>query len=73
MEKLPPELLAFFKEHGAKGERIGDKRCLETMTPEKRAARAKKASKAVAEARKAKARWRRGPQKRVASGNGPVP
>jgi hypothetical protein len=47
-------MLKFFKEQGAKGERIGAKRSLETMTPEERAARAKKASKAAA-ARRAKA------------------
>lgn len=56
MKKLPPDVLKFFKEQGAKGGRIGGKRSLETMTPEERAARAKKASKAAAKARKAKAK-----------------
>lgn len=54
MKRLPPDVLKFFKDQGAKGGRIGGKRALETMTPEQRAARAKKASKAAAEARKAK-------------------
>jgi hypothetical protein len=56
VKKLPPDVLAFFKEQGAKGGRIGGKRSLETMTPEQRAARAKKASQAAAKARKAKAK-----------------
>jgi uncharacterized protein YdaU (DUF1376 family) len=56
VKKLPPDILKFFKEQGAKGGRIGGKRSLETMTAEQRAARAKKASKAAAEARKAKAK-----------------
>lgn len=55
MKRLPPDVLKFFKDQGAKGGRIGGKRALETMTAEQRAARAKKASKAAAEARKAKA------------------
>ena len=56
MKKLPPDVLKFFKEQGAKGGRIGGKRALETMTPEERTARAKKASKFAAAARKAKAK-----------------
>jgi hypothetical protein len=55
VKKLPPDVLAFFKEQGAKGGRIGGKRALETMTPEQRVARAAKASKAAAAARTAKA------------------
>jgi len=42
-KKLPPEVLEFFRKQGAKGGRIGGKRSLETMTPEQRSARAKKA------------------------------
>ena len=73
MEKLPPEVLAFFKEQGAKGGRIGGKRSLETMTAEQRVARAKKASDAAAEARKAKAtKARRNAWKPMASDSGPV-
>jgi hypothetical protein len=42
-KKLPPDILEFFREQGAKGGKIGGKRSLETMTPEARTARAKKA------------------------------
>lgn len=56
-EKLPPEVLEYFRKEGAKGGKIGGKiggkRSLETMTPEERTARAKKASAAAAAARKA--------------------
>ena len=54
-EKLPPEVLEYFRKEGAKGGKIGGKiggkRSLETMTPEQRTARAKKASDAAAAAR----------------------
>ena len=57
-KKLPPEVLDFFRKQGAKGGKIGGKvggkRSLETMTPEERSARAKKAAAASAIARKAK-------------------
>jgi hypothetical protein len=52
-KKLPPEVLEFFRKQGAKGGKIGGKRSLETMTPEERATRAKKASDAAVVARKA--------------------
>jgi hypothetical protein len=55
VKKLPPDVLKFFKEQGAKGGRIGGKRALETMTPEQRTERARKASKFAAAARRAKA------------------
>ena len=42
------------REIGSKGGKIGGKRSLETMTPEQRSARAKKASDAAAEKRTAK-------------------
>jgi hypothetical protein len=42
------------REIGAKGGKIGGKRSLETMTPEERTARAKKASLAAAKKRTAK-------------------
>jgi hypothetical protein len=42
-KKLPPDVLEYFRKEGAKGGRIGGKRSLETMTPEERSARAKKA------------------------------
>ncbi len=51
-------------ELGKKGGKIGGKRSLETMTPEERSARAKKASLAAAKARKAK---KRGATKRRAT------
>ena len=68
VRKLPSDVLKFFKEQGARGRRIGGKRSLETITAEQRSARARKASKAAAEARKAKGTTR----KRVASGDGPL-
>jgi hypothetical protein len=52
--RLPPDVLAFFRQQGAIGGRIGGKRSLDTMTPEERAARAKTASKAAVAVRKAK-------------------
>jgi hypothetical protein len=59
-KKLPPDVLEYFRKQGAKGGRIGGKiggkRSLETMTPEERTARAKKASDAAVAARKAKKR-----------------
>ena len=51
---LPPEVLDYFRKQGAKGGKIGGKRSLETMTPEERSARAKKASDAAVAARRAK-------------------
>ncbi|MCX6595026.1 MAG: hypothetical protein NTV70_01500 [Acidobacteria bacterium] len=53
-EILPPDVLEYFRMQGAKGGKIGGKRSLETMTPEERTARAKKASAAAVIARKAK-------------------
>ena len=44
---------ALFREIGAKGGKIGGKRSLETMTPEERSARAKKAAMAAAKKRTA--------------------
>jgi hypothetical protein len=55
-KRLPPEVLEFFRKQGAKGGKIGGKRSLETMTPEERSARAKKASVAAVAARKSKPR-----------------
>ena len=57
-KRLPPEVLEFFRKQGAKGGKIGGKRSLETMTPEERSARAKKASDAAVAARKAKPKAR---------------
>lgn len=53
-KKLPPDVLEFFRKQGAKGGKIGGKRSLETMTPQERAVRAKRASDAAVAARKAK-------------------
>lgn len=53
-KKKLPEVLEFFRKQGAKGGKIGGKRSLDTMTPEERTARAKKASAAAVAARKAK-------------------
>ena len=57
-KKLPAEILEYFRKQGARGGKIGGKRSLETMTPEERAARAKKASAAAVAVRKAKAKRR---------------
>jgi hypothetical protein len=65
VKKLPPAVLEFLREQGAKGGRIGGKRSLETMTAEERVARAKKASKAAVEARKVTKR-KRSDGKRIA-------
>jgi hypothetical protein len=53
-KRLPPEILDYFRKQGAKGGKIGGKRSLETMTPDERTARAKKASAAAVAARKVK-------------------
>jgi hypothetical protein len=53
-KKLPASVLAYFREQGARGGRIGGRRALETMTREERVARATKASRAAAVARKRK-------------------
>lgn len=52
MTRLPPDVLEFFKMHGARGGRIGGRRSLVTMTADERRARALKASKAAVVARK---------------------
>jgi hypothetical protein len=51
-KKLPPDVIAFFKKQGSRGGKIGGKRSLETMTPEERTTRAKKAAAKSAEVRK---------------------
>jgi hypothetical protein len=52
---LKKELVSqIMSEMGRKGGKIGGKRSLETMTPEERSARAKKASMAAAKKRTAK-------------------
>jgi hypothetical protein len=57
-KRLPPEVLEFFRKQGSKGGKIGGKiggkRSLETMTPQQRSARAKKAASASAAVRSAK-------------------
>jgi len=47
-KRLPADVLAYFRQQGAKGGKIGGKRSLETMTAAQRSARAKKASLAAA-------------------------
>jgi len=42
-KRLPPDVLEFFRKQGAKGGKIGGKRSLDTMTPEQRSERARKA------------------------------
>jgi hypothetical protein len=51
-KKLPEDILAFFRRAGSRGGKLGGPRALETMTPEARVARAKKASAAAVAARK---------------------
>jgi hypothetical protein len=46
MPKLPEDVLQWFRKQGAKGGKIGGKRSLETMTPEQRRERARKAGAA---------------------------
>ena len=52
---MPRDILEFFRKTGRKGGKIGGKRSLETMTPEQRTARAKKAAAASAKVRAKKA------------------
>lgn len=63
-KKLPPDVLEFFRkagsEGGKKGGSLGGKRSLETMTPEERSARAKRAAAASVVSKKASAKKRRG-------------
>lgn len=58
-KKLPASVLAYFREQGAKGGKLGGKRSLETMTPEARAERARNAGLAAAKARAKKAKGAR--------------
>jgi hypothetical protein len=53
---LPNDVVEFFQETGRRGGKIGGKRSLETMTPEQRSERAKKAAAASAKARSSKER-----------------
>jgi hypothetical protein len=57
---LPEEALEFFRKQGARGGRIGGKKSLETMTPEARLERARKASKRAAEVRAERAAAKKG-------------
>ena len=50
---MPPEVLEYLRKMGKKYGSEGGKRSLETMTPEERSARAKKASLAAAKKRTA--------------------
>lgn len=52
IQKLPKDMAEFFQQTGRLGGKIGGKRSLETMTPEERTGRAKKAAAASAEARR---------------------
>jgi hypothetical protein len=56
--ELPNDVAEFFQETGRRGGKIGGKRSLETMTPEERSERAKKAAAASAEARRHRGRER---------------
>ena len=58
-KKLPPAVIEFLREQGAKGGRIGGRRSLETMTPAQRIARAKKASAIAARKRSAAKKTKR--------------
>jgi hypothetical protein len=52
IRKLPKNIAEFFRETGRVGGKIGGKRSLETMKPEARSERARKAAVASAEARR---------------------
>jgi hypothetical protein len=54
-KKVDPAISAYLASLGKKGGKKGGKRSLETMTPEERAARARKAAKKSAEVRSEKA------------------
>jgi len=56
---MPKDILDFFRETGRQGGKIGGKRSLQTMTPEERTARAKKAAAKSAEVRAKKAAKKR--------------
>jgi hypothetical protein len=56
--ELPNDIAEFFRETGRRGGEVGGKRSLETMTPEERRERAKKAAAASAEARRNRERER---------------
>jgi hypothetical protein len=58
ISKLPKDIAEFFQETGRLGGKIGGKRSLQTMTPEQRSERAKKAAAASAAARRKGARQR---------------
>ncbi len=67
-KKLPAGITEFFRETGRIGGKIGGKRSLQTMTPEERRERARKAAAASVEAR------RKGAQRLPAAGpNGEAP
>ncbi len=61
-KKVPAAVSEYFqklgKKYGSTAGKIGGKRSLETMTPEERTARAKKAAAKSAEVRKKKAKKR---------------
>ena len=52
-KKLPPEVLEYFRQQGAKGGKIGGSKAWENLTAEERSARAKKAV-AAREAKRAR-------------------
>jgi len=58
-KKLPPSVLAYFRQQGMRGGTIGGKRAAAKMTPAQRSARARKASLAAAAARRVKAKAKR--------------
>jgi hypothetical protein len=64
-KRLPPEVLAYLRQQGAKGGKIGGKRSLETMTAAERSERAKKASVKGVAARRKNAAARRKATKKV--------
>ncbi|HWQ55916.1 MAG TPA: hypothetical protein VN442_19665 [Bryobacteraceae bacterium] len=55
-KKLPPDALDFFRKQGAKGGKIGGKKRLDTITPERRSEIARKA---------AAVRWAKKPRKKA--------
>ena len=72
--KLPNEVTEFFQQTGRLGGKIGGKRSLETMTPEERSQRAKKAAAASAEARRKRGNERLpGTSRKPAGSRSPTP
>lgn len=56
---LPADVLAYFRQQGARGGRIGGRKAADNMTAAKRSERARKGGLAAAASRRAKAKAKR--------------